>query len=61
MPKSDEFRRYAEEAMRWARQSKIENDRVILIDIARTWTLAAAFRECTEERGAPSPPRARPA
>jgi hypothetical protein len=49
MPKSGEFRRYAEEAMRWARQAKIENDRVILIDIARTWTLAAAFRECTEE------------
>jgi hypothetical protein len=26
MSKSDEFRQYAEEAMRWARQSKTEND-----------------------------------
>jgi hypothetical protein len=52
MSKSDEFRQYAEEAMHWARQSKTEHDRVILIDIARTWTLAATFRERTEERAA---------
>ena len=50
MSESDEFRRYAEEAMRWARQSKAENDRVVLIDIARTSTLAATFRGRTEER-----------
>jgi hypothetical protein len=52
MSKSDEFRQYAEEAMRWARQSKTVNDRVIFIDIARTWTPAATFRERTEERAA---------
>jgi hypothetical protein len=45
MSKSAEFRQYAEEAMRWARQSKNENEKEVLIDIARTWTQAASYRE----------------
>jgi hypothetical protein len=42
-----EFREYAEEAMRWSRQSKTEEARNILIDLALTWTQAAACSERT--------------
>jgi hypothetical protein len=58
MSKVDEFREYADEAMRWARNSKTEKDKAILIDLARTLTQAASYRECTVER-APvgGPPR----
>jgi hypothetical protein len=49
MTKADEFRQYAEEAMRWARKSKTEKDKAVLVDIARTWTIAATYREATEE------------
>jgi len=41
MSKSDEFRRYAEEAMRWARQSTAPKEQLALMDLARTWTEAA--------------------
>jgi hypothetical protein len=39
--KADEFRRYAEEALRWAEQSKTEKEQIALIELARTWTQAA--------------------
>jgi hypothetical protein len=45
MSRCDEFRQYAEEAMRWAGRSKTESDKAILLDIARTWTQAALYRE----------------
>ena len=45
MSKADQFREYAEEAMRWARQSKTENERRALIDLALTWTQAAVQSE----------------
>jgi hypothetical protein len=41
MSKADQFREYAEEAMRWARQSKTEKERQALIELACTWTQAA--------------------
>ena len=41
MSKADQFRQYAEEAMRWARQSKTENEKLALVELARTWTQAA--------------------
>jgi hypothetical protein len=34
MSKADQFREYAEEAMRWARQSKTEKERQALIELA---------------------------
>lgn len=52
MSRTDEFRQYAEEAMRWSRQAKTEKDRAIMIDIARTWISVAAYREATEKRAA---------
>jgi hypothetical protein len=47
MSKADQFRQYAEEAMRWARQSRTENEKQALIDLARAWTQAASHREGT--------------
>jgi hypothetical protein len=45
MSKAEEFRQYAEEAMRWARKSKTEEEKQALMDIARTWTQAAVHSE----------------
>lgn len=45
MAKADQFRQYAEEAMCWARQSKTENEKQALIELARTWTQAAVQSE----------------
>jgi hypothetical protein len=45
MSKADEFRQYAEEAMGWARDSKNEKQRAILINLARAWVQAAASQE----------------
>jgi Sigma-70, region 4 len=45
MSKADQFREYAEEAMRWARQSKTEKERQALIELACTWTQAAVQSE----------------
>ena len=42
MSETDQFRQYAEEAMRWVRQSKTENEKRTLMELARTWTQAAA-------------------
>jgi hypothetical protein len=41
MSKADEFRQYAEEAMRWARHSTTPREQLVLINLARTWTQAA--------------------
>jgi len=43
MSESDQFRQYAEEAMRWVSQSKTENERQILLELLRTWTAAASL------------------
>jgi hypothetical protein len=45
MSKADEFRQYAEEAMGWARDSKDEKQRAILVNLARAWVQAAASQE----------------
>jgi len=45
MSNADQFRQYAEEAMCWARQSKTENEKQALIELARTWTQAAVRGE----------------
>jgi hypothetical protein len=47
MSKADQFWQYAEEAMRWARQAKTEKEKQSLIELARTWTQAAACSEGT--------------
>ena len=45
MSKAGQFREYAEEAIQWSRESKTEEARNALIDLARTSTQAAAFSE----------------
>jgi hypothetical protein len=45
MSKTDQFRQYAEEAIRRAVQSKNEKEQLALLELARTWTLAAAASE----------------
>jgi hypothetical protein len=37
MSKADQFREYAEEAMRWSRQAKTEDAKNTLIHLALTW------------------------
>ncbi len=41
MPKADQFRQYAEEALRWARQSKTEKEKQAYTNLALTWMQAA--------------------
>jgi hypothetical protein len=45
MTNADQFRQYAEEAMRWAFQSSTEKDKQAYIDLALTWTQAAVQNE----------------
>ena len=47
MSKADQFREYAEEAMRWSRQAKSEDAKNTLIDLALTWRQAASLSEKT--------------
>ena len=45
MSKSEQFRQYAEEALRWSFRSKTETEKQSLIELARTWTLAASWHD----------------
>jgi hypothetical protein len=45
MLNAEGFRQYAEEAMRWARKSKTDQEKQALMDLARTWTQAAVHSE----------------
>jgi hypothetical protein len=47
MSKADEFRQYADDAMRRARQSETEKERLTLIELALSWTQAAAQSRST--------------
>jgi len=45
MTKSEQFREFAEEALQWSRQSKTEEEKKTLLDLAVTWTQAASLSE----------------
>jgi hypothetical protein len=45
MSKAEQFRQYAEEALRWARQSKTEKEKQAYTDLALAWTEAALRSE----------------
>jgi hypothetical protein len=45
MSKTDQFRQYAEEALRWSRQAKTEKEKQAYADLALTWTEAALRSE----------------
>jgi hypothetical protein len=40
MSKAEQFRQYAEEAIRWARQAKTKKEKQAYTDLALTWTEA---------------------
>ncbi|HUI15720.1 MAG TPA: hypothetical protein VL048_19860 [Xanthobacteraceae bacterium] len=42
MTSPDEFRQYAEECLRWARQAQDEDTQKRFLELANAWTLAAA-------------------
>jgi hypothetical protein len=45
MSEADQFRQYAEEALRWATASTTEKERRSLMELARTWSQAATASE----------------
>jgi Zn-dependent M32 family carboxypeptidase len=45
LSEASEFRRYAEEALRWAEKSTTEKERLSLMELARTWSQAAYASE----------------
>ena len=55
MTKAEQFRENAEEAMQLCRQSRTEDAKKVLTDLALTWKQAAAFSE--RRSVVPSEPR----
>jgi hypothetical protein len=53
MSKADDFRQYAEEALRSATEPKFENQRQALIDLACTWMQAALKAEASASNSKP--------
>ncbi len=53
MTSPDEFRQYAEECLRWAREAQDDDLRKQFLDLANAWTLAAAGAD----GGAPIAPK----
>jgi hypothetical protein len=49
MTKAEQCREFAEEALRWSRQSKTEEEKKALIDLAVTWAKAAALNDRARE------------
>ena len=47
MSEADQFRQYAQEAMRWARQAKTEKEKRALLELARTWSQAVLESDST--------------
>ena len=45
MSESNQFRQYAEEALRWGNLTNNERDKNALLQLARTWTQAAVQSE----------------
>jgi hypothetical protein len=45
MSEADQFRQYADEALRWAAKSTTEKERRNLLELARTWSQAATVSE----------------
>jgi hypothetical protein len=44
MTTADEYRQFAEDCLRWARAAKDEAEKKTFLDMARTWTKAAAAK-----------------
>ena len=46
--KSEDFRKYAAEAMRWSWRAETEQEKAAFVDLARTWIAAAHHLEVAE-------------
>ena len=57
MSKADEFRIYAEEALRGAAELKTDDEKQALIKLARTWSQAAMRAEFALRPTADTPPQ----
>ena len=44
MTTADEYRQFAEECLRWAGTAKTEEEKKAFLDMAETWTKAAAAK-----------------
>ena len=55
---TDEFWQYAKEAMLSACEAKTDDDRQGLLELARTWTLAALVERQSINRASPTEARA---
>jgi hypothetical protein len=58
MSESDQFRQYADEALRWVAQSKTEEEKRLLFELALTWTQAAFATDHIGSSAAVRQPRA---
>jgi hypothetical protein len=50
-----EYRHFAEECLRWARDAKSEEERKAFLDMAHTWTQAAVCEDSARVPGRPQP------
>jgi hypothetical protein len=50
MATAKEYRKFAEECLRWADEADTEQDRTALLELARDWTLAAQRLELASPR-----------
>jgi hypothetical protein len=57
MKDADLFRQYAKEVMRWSSESKSENEKRTLIELACTWAQAALLSERVSGSSSISSPR----
>jgi hypothetical protein len=55
MLKSNHFREFATEALVWVAQSKIEEERQLLLELVHTWTEAAVVSESILQSSGASP------
>ena len=53
MSKADDFRQYADEALRSATKSRSETQKQALIDLARTWMQAALKADASASNNKP--------
>jgi hypothetical protein len=61
MTTPQEYRKYAEECLRWAREAKTDTERQQLIELANEWIQAAALDDVARGTDHPAPPKAAPA
>jgi hypothetical protein len=61
MTTPQEYRQYAEECLRWAREAKTEIERQQLLELANAWVQAAALQDGALPTYSPPPASAAPA